>query len=174
MGDLANDRTMSGSLIELYVFAEERIIEKLRKQTFDALFFLMDMDETRLPAPNVVKYAFRSLHHQPPLRRYLVDAYIQFHECDEDGTTYYECDGPENWPQEFLLAIARRFTHVLGGLRWDNKELADFDIDICNYHDHKSEDERRMCLEERQYYQLVSLKLVPFRLDSVHAEQGSQ
>jgi len=138
------------NLVKLYILGDQHVIPKLQEDALDSLHRHVQGPCTTTPGDVEISLAFRWLRPSTPLCRYLIDVSIYYDCCEKDGTTPYEMDGTEKYPAEFLLGIARRATQVIGGIRWQEKNIRDFELDICDYHEHKDNEEKEACKKDRK------------------------
>ena len=62
-----------------------------------------------------------------------------------------ELDSQTKLPTDFLVGIMLRYADVMELLR--NKEIrVTYRLDICDYHEHANEAERKKCKEKRKAY----------------------
>lgn len=127
---------------ELYIFADMYDVPVLRRQVMDRIFAA-----SVLPKYAVVVLAFSRLPTSAPLCRFFVDVYCQrFRESDDDES---ERKQREKLPHEFLLGVMLRHAKIMGRLR-AKEMLPSYKLNMCDYHEHETEEERQLCLSERQ------------------------
>lgn len=145
-----NEGLSINHLIKLYVLADRYGVPQLRKDAIDKLFDFVHIGDGALPDRHMVRHAFEWLLPKSPMCRFLVD--LLCHHEDEDS---YDPDLDENqqeasaWPESFLLQTVYRSRMIMYRLRRDGDELEYFSLNICNYHEHKSNEEKAACEAER-------------------------
>jgi hypothetical protein len=149
-GSREDDMIMVKSLIHTYIFADQHIINGLQHDALNSLMQHMENETTGIPNWSEISPAFKWLRPASPLCRSLVDICVNLDSCDDTGASLYEVDGPEEWPVEFLLGVARRATQILSGMTYNNKVLSDLKLDVCDYHDHKTDEEKKGCKKEQK------------------------
>jgi hypothetical protein len=142
-GTIKDDYVITDNLIRLYVFGDRFIIPQLQRDTLAHLFRHMDHKDTTMPSISMVTYAFDWLHPNNPLCRFLVDVNLHWY-TPEDGTPYDLGNDP-NWPIAYLLSFAHQATKVVGDIRFRGKHIFDFDLDLCDYHEHKTPEDQKKC-----------------------------
>ena len=138
-------RSETDALINLYIFADGHDIPKLRREVMDVLFPHLNSDDTTLPHHETVINAFSKLPERLPVRQLLIDCYCRvFKNFDDDIAGAAELDSRTKLPTDFLVGIMLRYADVMELLR--DKEIREtYDLDICGYHEHVSEAERKRC-----------------------------
>jgi hypothetical protein len=144
-GTLGGDHKIMENLIKMYVLGDRFIVPQLQRDTLAHLFRHIDYEDTTTPSISVVTYAFDRLHPNNPLCRFLVDVSLRYDwNSPEDGTPYDLGNDP-NWPIAYLLSFAHQATKVIGDIRFRGKHIFDFDLDLCDYHEHKTPEDRKKC-----------------------------
>lgn len=127
--------------VKLYVFGDKYGIERLRWDSLDLLFRVMELENSLLPGNSTITYAFEHLNHQDPLCRLLVDLFPVYDKPDPEGFhQWYVC-------VPFLQAVWCRYISHCKAL--ENGEENLYRLDLCNYHDHETGEERRACKKGR-------------------------
>jgi hypothetical protein len=123
----------SGRLIAMYVFGDQYQVTELRRYALDTIFdHIVGEEDALMPETSSTKLAYSKLSPSSPMIRFLVDA---FHGLG--GVNCYEED--VRHPRALLQAVLRRYAcHATEAL------------DLCNYHDHETEDEKKSCQTERE------------------------
>ena len=103
----------------------------------------MNDPDTCAPSSTHIAYAFKKLPTDDPMLTYLVDAMIRYSRCDATWNVKYTTD--ENWPRAYLLAFARKVSVVIGGVMWEGEDMDDHSLYLCDYHENKTEEERKRC-----------------------------
>jgi hypothetical protein len=62
---------------------------------------------------------------------------------------WFLVDGTIDWPKDFLLSLAHQAFKVIGGIRYKGKKMRDFELNLCDYHEHETDEERTKCEESR-------------------------
>jgi len=137
-------------LIDLYIFADGHDIPELRREVMDVLFPHLNLEGIGLPCYEIVINAFSKLPERSPVRQSLIDCYCRvFKKSDDDNTGPEELALRTKLPTDFLVGIMLRYADVMELLR--NKKIrVTYRLDICDYHEHASEAERKKCKEERK------------------------
>jgi hypothetical protein len=143
--------TLATSLIKLYILADQCMVPRLKRAALDLAYHLFHMSASGgLPDDEHAKCAFNHLQSEDPLCQLLVDVNFHHDRETDDWPKIYEAEVGYNWPFEYLLAFARRTTKVVGDVRWNGKDWSDFELDLCDYHNHKTNEERKVCRKERK------------------------
>lgn len=125
------------NLMELYVWGDQRIVPEFQTDALDALYFHLRMDHVDTPNSIHIQYAFEWLRPTDPLCRCLIDIHLYYNHEREDGMSPYDPDKLDDYPPAFLLALACRVTQV--------RDIYVFRLDICDYHEHNTEEEKTAC-----------------------------
>ncbi|KAF1960295.1 hypothetical protein CC80DRAFT_582855 [Byssothecium circinans] len=123
------------SLTKLYVFGDNYDVPDLRRQAIDAMFKLM---HDKIMSSTTIRYVFDELLEKDAMRRLLVDrvCYSGGFLLDEDNDV-----DAEIYPPGFLLALVRRYEYLVH----DKKPGPDYSLDVCDYHEHETDKERKAC-----------------------------
>lgn len=133
-------------LVKLYVLGDRYNIPRLRKAAIGELFDHFYLGDGISAGRCAVQYAFEWLRPKSPLCRLLVDL-----ACDMAIKVEYDPEDADNkqasnaWPHEYLLQTTYRSMEILGDVRYHEKKLKDFDLKLCDYHEHESEEEKAAC-----------------------------
>jgi hypothetical protein len=132
-------------LVHLYVFADKYEIPKLRHACIDEFYLLFEGEATpALATAATVRIAYENLSANSPLCRLLVELHCRH----DDKSNYGNAKGFEKqaWPNEFLVAVMKRYCEVLDhGLFQEVEE----ELDLCKYHEHTTNEERETCVHPR-------------------------
>ena len=126
-------------VVKLYTLADRLLVPDLERTLIDVVF-----SDKPSPLYESIFFAFTHLPVGNPLLQLLVDKHCARWEpeLDEEKETELRRD----LPSDFLLGVMDRFSKVVKELRDNGKELK---LDICDYHDHKSDVERQECKEKQ-------------------------
>ncbi|KAF2692217.1 hypothetical protein K458DRAFT_382046 [Lentithecium fluviatile CBS 122367] len=103
-----------------------------------------------LPGRITVRYSFKCLEPKSPLCRLIADLCCYFQQQNEyDFALIKNQREDSEWPRSFLLQVMYRSSLTLNKLRFEDGVLRNYDLKICDYHEHKSEGEKRDCRAER-------------------------
>jgi hypothetical protein len=138
-GDSPGD-TKSRNLIHLHVFSDKYGIEELGKETFGCLFYHMQNLAQTLPEMTHVKYIFESLEIKSPLCWLLIHMQCLCHEEEWQSQT-----SAADWRPDFLMGVLARYAQVV-----DREHKLIRKHDICDYHVHKTDEDRAACKKEGQ------------------------
>jgi hypothetical protein len=125
-------------LVEHYIFGDKYLSAQLRLDALNELHRLLtDVDQETLPGADTVGLAFRTLPAESPMCRYLVEAHCYWFDPDNESELehYNDC-------VPFLLGVWRRNAQLLKN---DLKPRDNYTIDICDFHKHADEDEKKVC-----------------------------
>jgi len=125
----------SDYFVHLYIFGDKYMIEELKFDALNGLFhWLKAHDESKLPSTTATDEAFNDLPSDSPMCHFLIEA-----SCKWANPMITACDNVE-----ILHGIWRRLYELetAAGML-----LHDHDIDICDFHDHKTHRERNGCKE---------------------------
>jgi hypothetical protein len=145
LGTLGGDNVITYNIVKMYVFGDQYMIPQLRRETLGQLFRHMDYRHTILLSSDMVTYAFDRLHPNDPLCRYLVDVNLRYDWCTSQSGTPYELNSDHNWPTAYLLSFAHRATKVIRDINFGGKYMSDFNLDLCDYHEHQTSRDRMEC-----------------------------
>lgn len=124
-------------VVKLYVLGDKYDVPGLRKDAIDLVFHTVSRGS--LPHRDDIKYAFDHLLIPDPMCRLLVD--LQW---------YYECPGGTERTEfdnaAFVQAIWQRYVYLN---RSDDKSFDDV-LQLCDYHDHATQEERETCEKRRK------------------------
>ncbi|KAH8625825.1 hypothetical protein IG631_19704 [Alternaria alternata] len=140
----ANKIDLSSRLwkIKLYVFADRFAVSRLRTAlNLEIVKLTMPLHTSIWDYASIV-YAFANLPSTDPLLDFFVDLYYAY--WDDTGDESQDKDRFEELPREFLL----RFFKRVGTERYFKKRFrltGSYDIDICSYHQHATDQEKREC-----------------------------
>jgi hypothetical protein len=125
-------------VVRLYVFGDKYDVAELRKAAIDCLFKEHMLEDSKLPSLNVIDHAFANLPEESPMCRLLVDMYFHYEnlEIDRDRCTN----------AAFMRAIWKRYVRY----HCTREKRRGFDLKLCDYHDHATEEERKVCEEHRE------------------------
>jgi hypothetical protein len=150
-GSSGDTHTLTTNLIRMYVFGDQNIIPQLQKDALDAIFHHV------IPEPNTfllddeqVKCAFDYLDAEDPICRFLVDLNLYYDYYSDDPRSLNEVDKLFDWPIAYLRAFARRAKSIIWSMRCGDKDIDDFELVLCDYHEHKTDEEREACEEEQE------------------------
>jgi hypothetical protein len=160
-GSSDDPRKLIDSLIDMYIFGDRCMVPQLQRVALDHLYRHIQVHTTPVPEEDDIYNAFGHLRSDNPLCRLLVDVKLYYDHCCDGSSNPYSRDEKAEWPMngepdypsEYLLAFARRATEIYGGIRWGEKNLNDFDLDLCNYHDHKTDEEKETCKQDQAKYE---------------------
>jgi hypothetical protein len=131
-------------LVQVCIFADKYQVKDLERHTNDALFHEVEQS-TELPSYDTINLAFRDLNPDSPVCRMLVDLYC-----------YYQRDKPERYHEDddcdhaFVLKMWQRH-RKLGGTCGQSGEVSySYSLDICDYHDHATDEEKQACKKEQK------------------------
>ena len=145
-------RNKTEGLLDLYIFADGHDIPKLRREVMDVLFTHLNSEDTTPPYYETVVNAFPRLPERSPVRQLLIDCHCRFFEkSHDDDADAAELDSRSKLPTDFLVGIMLRHADIMALLRIRKIGLI-YRLDICDYHEHASEAERKRCKEERKAY----------------------
>jgi hypothetical protein len=137
---------LTTNLIKMYVFGHQNIIPQLQRDALDAVFHhIVSEPDLNLPDDEQVRCAFDYLEREDPICRFLVDVNLYYDYCSDDRPNPYEDDERFDWPIAYLRAFARQTTRLVGDVHRENKDIADFEPILCDYHEHKTDEERETC-----------------------------
>jgi len=137
-------------LVKLYVLGDRYNIPRLRKAVIGEIFDHSYLGDGDSAGRCTVRYAFEWLRPKSPLCRLLVDL-----ACDMAIKVEYDPEDEDNkqasdaWPHEYLLHTTYRFMEILGKVRYFGKDWEDFDLKLCDYHEHESDEEKAACKAEQ-------------------------
>ncbi|KAJ4378440.1 hypothetical protein N0V86_006143 [Didymella sp. IMI 355093] len=127
------------NIIYLYVLGDKRGVANLKLATLAGLFQELSLyrENSFLPNPSIIGYAYENLPVEHPLLRYLVDAH-----CYHVRSDYWLRTDVLPYPLIFLMNLMSRYAQFIQRelSAWDDHEL-----DLCDYHDHKDKDEKAKC-----------------------------
>jgi hypothetical protein len=147
-GIFGDNGELTENLVKIHVFGNQYMIPHLQNDTLSKLFRHLIYKALSTPASWIVTTAIEQLNAKNPLCRLLIDVSVRYNwDHPESGTPYQNSRfGP--WSMEYLLAIAHRATQIIGGLRLKGKHMSDFRLKLCDYHEHKNDDEKKNCEEK--------------------------
>ena len=94
----------------------------------------------KLPSRASISHAYEHLSEKFGLLNFLVDVQCRI------TSQSWEKQGIEGFPSQFLVSVLERLTANA------NKDLDVFDpLELCDYHEHKNEDEREACPHKDVY-----------------------
>jgi hypothetical protein len=124
----------SDNLIKLHVLADKYGVERLKTDTMNGLFMHMRSSDVSLPYQISICHAYKHLPEKSALLNILVDM-----QCRIAVKCWAELDIQE-FPSSFLVSVLERFS------RSADDELDVWDVlELCDYHEHKNKDERKVC-----------------------------
>lgn len=115
----------------------------LKQQALDHLY--KRVEEEGLLHPYTVDYTFRNLSEESPFCRLLVYLYcakadeLFWQSCLDDDDEF-----DEPLPSKFLKLLLQRYSQIARG-----DESARAPLNLCDYHEHKSKEEREACAAKR-------------------------
>jgi hypothetical protein len=135
------------NLVKLYVLGDRYNVPRLRKATINEIFdHYLTLGDGSSTNRSTVQYAYKWLRPKSPLCRLLVD--IECHlsaniPCNlEDDKSLKESAG---WPHVYLLQTLSRSMDMVSQVRNGEKGWEDFNLKICDYHEHKTAEEKAAC-----------------------------
>jgi hypothetical protein len=87
-----------------------------------------------------VIHAFANLPARDSILELMVDSHCKDFDEDQDNEDNGEMERRSKLPHEFLLRVMLRYGRLMS-----DGELAQADLDPCNYHRHVSDEEREQC-----------------------------
>jgi hypothetical protein len=87
-----------------------------------------------------VIHAFANLPARDSILELMVDSHCKDFDEDQDSEDNGEMERRSKLPHEFLLRVMLRYGRLMS-----DGELAQADLDPCNYHRHVSDEEREQC-----------------------------
>jgi hypothetical protein len=149
-----NAYTLTTNLIKMYVFGNQNIIPKLQRDALDAVFHhIVSTPSDILPDDKQVRCAFDYLDVEDPICRFLVDANIYYDYCSSDHQNPYNDDERFDWSTAYLRAFARQTTRLVGGMRCEGRNIGDFEPKLCDYHEHRTDEDRKTCEKSQPEYE---------------------
>ena len=144
-------RNATEGLINLYIFADGHDIPKLRREVMDMLFSYLNSDDAILPHYETIINAFSKLPERSPVRQLLIDCHCRVFKNSGDAiASAAELDSRTKLSTDFLVGVMLRYADVMELLR--NRNIKEnYSLDICDYHEHTSEAQRKRCERERKY-----------------------
>ncbi|KAH0292958.1 hypothetical protein M436DRAFT_78351 [Aureobasidium namibiae CBS 147.97] len=151
--------------VRLYIFADRFDIRELRADSLDALNHATENDKSRICAFNVVRHIYLNTPSTSKLRKYVVHCASYEIDFGEDESEWI------SYPIEFLVAVM-----IMNGRRLPDKQcqecygaalkytlfapqndernpkedLPPYKTDLCFYHEHLNEEERKACRLRRE------------------------
>lgn len=143
-------RARIGQHMNLYIFGDAHDIPALRRSTVDSLFNCFNHFNTVLPTRKLITHAFAHLPRSSPLIQMLIDFSCRYEgvECDDD-LREHEDAAVDELPIRYLAALYVRHQYIAAKLdagEWD----LDYDIVLCDYHEHTDDKERDDCPGKRR------------------------
>lgn len=133
--------TKTSNLIALYVFATKYNVPQLQTDALDKYFQHFQHEETSLPPIDAIRNAFENLQASSPLCQLLIDI-----QCCCKQHENWTSETAEWYPSTFLLGTLRRYAAIVQ----DGKQKRWWKLDLCDYHDHKDDEERADCKKEQR------------------------
>ncbi|OCL01342.1 hypothetical protein AOQ84DRAFT_329091 [Glonium stellatum] len=130
------------AITRMHVFADRYDIPEIRRITIDMLSVYCER-KARFPGVQTFKTAFQSLPDTSLFRKLLVDNY-----CNSGGPDIKPED-QQILPQEFLFAVLARYNEIVRKSKFVNS-LALANSNICDYHEHTNDEEKKICGEKRE------------------------
>lgn len=129
-------------MVEVCVFCYLYDTPVLKRKALDHLYKMVE--EQGLPPYSQFCYAFNYLPAESPLGQFLVDIHCEKAEEGHWEDLSSRTPSQDQKQLEFYEAILRRFTqmHRLG-------QGARGSLDLCDYHEHASDEEKVACAAER-------------------------
>ena len=90
----------------------------------------------------VVIYAFENLPSDNPILQFMVDNHCRWFRSDLDTEGNERLQRRDELPPSFLMRVMMRYSDIVNGT--DNKTVA------CDYHEHKTDEEREACKSKRE------------------------
>lgn len=132
--------TKSCSLVGLHVFSDKYSISRLAQETMNAYYSHMCDDMADLATPTVINFAYKSLHEDAPLCRFL--SHIQ---CTVESPTWDQTRC-RDWPPVFLFSVLRRYAGIVNNrVSKSHKKLV-----LCDYDDHTTDEEKEASKKEQK------------------------
>jgi hypothetical protein len=151
-------------LVELYVLADRLDIKELRKNTIDALNDLMMLSNKTLHI-SALEYVCSNTTAKSPLRRLVVD-HLAYTAVVRPAAKDFWTKIPHEIVIEVLMIMGQRLPVQLCGSCYRNglsrntvvfdddhpckdSDQMPFQVDICFYHDHADDEEKKSCQANR-------------------------
>ncbi|KAF1850014.1 uncharacterized protein K460DRAFT_257994, partial [Cucurbitaria berberidis CBS 394.84] len=136
-----NDLPSTWWFVDLYIFGNKYEVHQLKIDVLNELFHLLEHEsKSRLPGLDVVQEAFDLLPTDSPMCGFLVEAYCYWanpETLEEFGV--FSC-------MPFLKAVWCRMCQLnQKGL----KPQKNYKIDICDFHEHSTDEEKEACRKQR-------------------------
>ena len=122
------------NLSHLYVFCDGYEVQQLKRQSLDKIISHISVHPS-MPPRGCVEIAFDHLPAKDPFCRFLVDAFTYWSMDD-----YWSQELISFFPSPFLLDVLLKYAQ--NKVRDDTHHKEPL---VCNYHDHKTEEERKAC-----------------------------
>lgn len=136
------DSLITERLIDLYVLGDRCRVSGLKEDTVDGLYYHLRYNlQVLLLYPSPLWHAFEHLPPKSPMCRLLIDMYCfyGYKDIQDDSTE-------EDLPPVVMHAMLRRYTYLVHG---DDSEpgsaLINYDLDICDYHNHENDFQKVAC-----------------------------
>lgn len=121
------------NLIKLHIFADKYGVEKLEAVTLNGLSMHMKPFDVTLPSHESIRHAYKHLPNKSALLNFLVDM-----QCRIKAQEWAKV-GIRGLPSPFIVSVLARLTEKRG------KSNVWYQLKLCDYHEHKDEDERKAC-----------------------------
>ena len=123
--------------LQAYAFGDRMMAREF--QTAPRMFLVQRFaDGQDVAFYDTVIFAFANLPADDILLKVLVDAHCQEYNVDDDGLHKGEMELRSQLPHEFLLRVMLRYSAL-------RQSSSDDGLNPCDYHEHKSEKERKAC-----------------------------
>lgn len=134
------------NLVYLSVFCDMYDVPLLKRLSLDQLFEHLKDPNINLPSTSYVVYAFDNIPDDSPLCRLLIDMYFEF-ASEEAWNRVVKLDFDRLCKKHSQLALQTFFRKMLQRYaRYKYEDLTEESVlDICDYHEHKNDEERQAC-----------------------------
>jgi hypothetical protein len=136
------------ALVQLYIFADKYIAKSFQRTVLDA-FYDCVKDDVYLPSTFAIRLAFEHLNNEDPLCRLLMDSYATGFDAQASWSEYFVKEDCQ-FTHQFLIGVLQRLSLKIDNLECFASDCSD-EYGYCDYHEHKSEEERKACKEEREH-----------------------
>ncbi|KAF2809741.1 uncharacterized protein BDZ99DRAFT_35684 [Mytilinidion resinicola] len=136
----------------LYALGDQYEIPNLRRDAIDHIFYYYDRLEV-VPDYRSVILAYDNLPEDSPLCQLLIDRYCRngyrasVHDYGEDKELNKDGKLRSDLPYAFLLGMMIKGLGTIAHLVEGNERKTG---DVCDYHEHADDEERKKCKEERE------------------------
>jgi hypothetical protein len=132
-------------MIDLFIFGDRYEVPRLRNDAISHIFLGFRRSAAGFPSKSEIKYAFEQLFPTTPLCQYFVHLRAKHEYIRSQNGDIWGIHASDKWPHAYVLEYARYTSRMISELCDGKRSDIVFNLILCDYHDHSSDEERSVC-----------------------------